>query len=315
VKTDWASWDAWLGRDAAVQQQPLVRAHADWPGLPMMVNGLPGQAEVNRLAMVHPALAVARSGRGRRRYTCGLHTRELYTAQGMFELYGEGFCIDRGLWQGVAGEVVSIQFPPVLVDRLLQAEGRAFVLPTRHELFDDRLTGLALALWQEAETGGQRGALYGQGLSLALLGLLIDTQGAGQRTTAARRCGKLAPAQRERLREHITQHIAGELSVESLASLVGMSPHHFSRVFKASFDVSPYAYVTEARIAGATQLLGSEHQRSLADIAASVGFSSQSHFTEAFRRKLGTTPGRWRAASRPARAACARATRPSAEEA
>ncbi|UIF90050.1 AraC family transcriptional regulator [Cupriavidus sp. UYPR2.512] len=27
-----------------------------------------------------------------------------------------------------------------------------------------------------------------------------------------------------------------------------------------------------------------------------LGFSSQSHFTEAFRRKVGATPARWRAA-------------------
>jgi AraC family transcriptional regulator len=37
-------------------------------------------------------------------------------------------------------------------------------------------------------------------------------------------------------------------------------------------------------------------ERSLADVASGCGFSSQSHFSEVFRRRLGTTPARWRSA-------------------
>jgi AraC family transcriptional regulator len=33
---------------------------------------------------------------------------------------------------------------------------------------------------------------------------------------------------------------------------------------------------------------------SLTDIALATGFADQSHFTRAFRRVLGVTPGNWR---------------------
>ncbi|WP_321804124.1 AraC family transcriptional regulator [Burkholderia sp. BCC1993] len=259
----------------------------------MMIQMLPGDAEVTNLIPNHHSLAIARSGRRRRRYASRNYVRDLDASPMMFDLYSDNYCVDHATWQGVRGEVVGVQFPAVMVNQLLHAQGSGFHLTTTHELFDAPLTELTISLWYEAEAGGPRGALYAQGLSIALLGLLIERYGACRRADTKSRA-KFSTSERLLLRDYIAQNLATDLSVEILATLVSMSPSHFSRAFKATFEMAPYGYVTERRIESASRILQSDTSRSIADIAYGLGFSSQSHFTEAFRRKIGTTPGRWR---------------------
>jgi AraC family transcriptional regulator len=53
----------------------------------------------------------------------------------------------------------------------------------------------------------------------------------------------------------------------------------------------------QRRIERAKELLRSTPAPSLCDISIALGFSSQSHFTEAFRRRVGTSPAHWRQAN------------------
>ena len=292
VPAEWATYDAASGLYAISPMQTLARAPSDWPGLPMMSASLPGDAVVTHHTIAQPVLALARSGRGKRHYRCGLQTRDLYSSPGMFELYGAGFCIDHARWQGVSGEVVGIQFPAPMVNRLLQNE-RGFELRTAHELFDDRVASLALALWDEAQAGAPRGTLYAQGLTLALLGLLSQQYGACG--DDSRRPARLSSRDRALIRDHIEAQLASDLSVEALAAVVRMGPAAFARAFKATFQLTPHAYVLERRIDLASRWLRADRQRALVDVALALGFSSQSHFTDAFRRRMKTTPARWRA--------------------
>lgn len=72
-----------------------------------------------------------------------------------------------------------------------------------------------------------------------------------------------------------------------------MSPDHFAHCFKLTFGVPPHRYVQQQRIAAGQRLLR-RTRMSIAQIAAAVGFASQSHFTQVFRDHAGTTPARWR---------------------
>lgn len=272
---------------------PVVSAHPCWKGLPASLRLLPGQAEAFGLTVAHPTLAVAISGRGVRRYRTGLRTRELRSSPSMFEVYAETDLIDHASWDGLPGEIVGIQFPAVQVDRLLQPDGRGFRLVTRHELFDGRVAQLASDLWTEAREGGPRGKLYADGISLALIGLLVQDHGACTEV-ASQRASALSAAQRLRVEAFIEEHLADDLTVEQMASLVRLSAAQFSRAFKKTHGISPYAYVTLRRIERARCVLRGDPARPLAEVAVDLGFSSQSHFTEAFRRHTGVTPGRWR---------------------
>ena len=106
----------------------------------------------------------------------------------------------------------------------------------------------------------------------------------------------LASACQEKVRELVDTYLDSDLSVECMAAEVGISPFHFSRLFRVSFGMPPYHYVLQMRIARAAYLLRSERQRTDADIALEVGFASQAHLTHAFKQHLGETPARWREA-------------------
>lgn len=84
-----------------------------------------------------------------------------------------------------------------------------------------------------------------------------------------------------------------EHSIEELAAQAGVTPTHFCRIFKKATGVSPHQYVMKARLNRAQHML-EQSETSMATIADSLGFTSQSHFTRAFRQFAGETPSDFR---------------------
>jgi AraC family transcriptional regulator len=143
---------------------------------------------------------------------------------------------------------------------------------------------------REGESGCASGRLFAEGLSLALLARLRECYGtrAARRDSATR---KLSPRQLDETVAFIDANLGADLSLASLAKQVSMSPSTFARLFKASVGSTTHSFVLSRRLQRAEILLGGD--ASLSEIALSVGFASQSHFTESFRRRTGRTP--WRA--------------------
>jgi len=271
---------------------PIARAAEGWLGLPMNLEWLPEDASASGIHFTQPMLAIARSGCGQRWFRHGGHTQALFSAPGMIELYAAGFCIDDARWKGTAGEVVTLGLPSATINRLLQDDQPPFMLQTRHELFDLQLCPLVFEMWDEAAAGSPNGLLYAQGLSLAVLGLLTARHGACR--AGPERTAGLGREQRSRVLAFIDSQLSSNVSIEQLAAVTKMSPRRFAGAFRATFQVSPHAYVLERRIEAASRMLREETGLSLAEVAARTGFSSQAHFTETFRRKVKTTPARWR---------------------
>ena len=105
---------------------------------------------------------------------------------------------------------------------------------------------------------------------------------------------KLSTRHQLRLKEFIDSSLDNDLSIEKMALLLGISPSHFSSLFRATFGVSPHQYVLRKRIDKAAHLLRTEPERSIMDIAIETGFSSQAHLTYSFKRVMKQTPGRWK---------------------
>jgi len=270
----------------------LACADRAWEGLPMALCPIVDRGEMSDHVRATPVLLVARSGTGQRWYRSGAVKRTLTTAPRMIEIYGAGFSLDHARWEGTRGDCVGVEFPATLVARLLRDDARPFNPATQHEVFDDQLTELVFAMWQEAATGSANGRLFAEGLSLALLGLLSARYAAAP--AGARAVKRLSAEERRCVQAFIDSGLEDDLSVEQLASAVDMSPFHFSRVFKTTFGRTPHRFVLERRIEAASAALRKEPERPIADIALAFGFATQAHFTEAFRRRVGATPGRWR---------------------
>ena len=96
-----------------------------------------------------------------------------------------------------------------------------------------------------------------------------------------------------RAMEYARAHLGESLSVAELAEVACMSPSWFARAFRAAVGVAVYAWVREARLERARELLTGTGL-GVAEVAARTGFADQSHLTRAFRRRYGTTPARVR---------------------
>lgn len=104
----------------------------------------------------------------------------------------------------------------------------------------------------------------------------------------------------EKLIKRITDIINKNLNdsafnVEKLGEEVGMSRAHLNRKMKELFGMSPSEFLRNARIKQACELLKNE-DLDIAQVAFRVGFCTQSHFANTFKRIIGRSPSSYRGA-------------------
>ena len=92
---------------------------------------------------------------------------------------------------------------------------------------------------------------------------------------------------------YIAANYTQKLTLQNVASEVGISPNHFSTLFHKTVGVSFREYLCQTRVEGSKQLL-LYTDYSLADIAAAMGFPDQSNFSKVFKRITGISPGKYR---------------------
>ncbi len=95
------------------------------------------------------------------------------------------------------------------------------------------------------------------------------------------------------LRSYIDKNIEGDLNVDRLAKTIGSSPQQLLRWMKRDFGTTPQQYVIRCRIDAAKRVLANP-ALPLSDLALACGFSSQPHFSNAFKKQVGVTPGQFR---------------------
>jgi transcriptional regulator GlxA family with amidase domain len=104
------------------------------------------------------------------------------------------------------------------------------------------------------------------------------------------------PAARSSLRDvqtWIAEHLAGDLAVPALAGRAGMSTRNFSRAFRREVGVTPADFVESLRVEAARRAL-EQTDESLELIAHRCGFGTVATMHRAFRRRVLTTPARYR---------------------
>ncbi len=93
--------------------------------------------------------------------------------------------------------------------------------------------------------------------------------------------------------DRIRHHPERDWAVDSLAADLGVTPDHFTRLFRRHRGETPRSFIIRHRIAAATQLLtGSEH--SIRRIAEILGYRTVQYFCRQFRDRVGKSPGRYR---------------------
>jgi transcriptional regulator GlxA family with amidase domain len=93
---------------------------------------------------------------------------------------------------------------------------------------------------------------------------------------------------------YVESNLAGDLRVEALAKVAGLSRAHFVRRFAAEVGVPPSDHVFARRMDRVERLLTASEMK-VAEIAKATGFSDANYLAKAFRRHRGLSPMAFRA--------------------
>lgn len=154
------------------------------------------------------------------------------------------------------------------------------------ELLDDRHTGVCADALRLA-------------IVTRMLGLQSETQLPSERTDkpsdgcAERQMRALQKWRLKRVVEYVDHHLSGKITLLDLAAVAGLSRMHFASQFRAATGFRPHEYLLRRRIQRAEELLR-QSTMTLVEVALTVGFQTQAHFTTVFKRFVGDTPYQWR---------------------
>lgn len=193
-------------------------------------------------------------------------------------------------------EEAQIFLDPSVIDRVaLEAGcGRAQLL-NRFAIEDPHIRHIALSLLDELRQPGPAVALMVETAAQFLALHLLRRHCRMAREIAP--AGALTAGQVRRIERHVHERLGYEITLEELAGVLGLSQFHFARGFRKATGESPHRWLTGRRIARAKAMLRST-SLSILDISQEVGFQSQSHFGQIFRRWVGCAPGEWRRRAR-----------------
>lgn len=95
------------------------------------------------------------------------------------------------------------------------------------------------------------------------------------------------------IKRYIDANYSEDLCLDTLAKLAHLNKYYLVHAFSESYGISPMNYLSEKRIQNCKELLASTDY-SIAEIARLSGFSSQSYFSQSFRKSCGMSAGAYR---------------------
>lgn len=95
------------------------------------------------------------------------------------------------------------------------------------------------------------------------------------------------------IKNYLDANYAENITLDTLASFSHMNKYYIAHAFTKYMGVSPITYLLQKRIEEGKSLLSST-SHSISQISTSLGFSSQSYFSQAFKKATGKTPIQYR---------------------
>lgn len=90
-----------------------------------------------------------------------------------------------------------------------------------------------------------------------------------------------------KVQDYIENNLDKSLSIKELASIANFSEYHFQRIFVYITGENIYKFIKRIRLERAAYMLLADKNRSMIDIAISLGFANQASFAKAFKSKYG----------------------------
>ena len=202
-----------------------------------------------------------------------------------------------------SNDSLLIYLEPSLVTRVaaesFELDPSRTVVPPLVGLNVPELRSAMLAVDTELRGGSVGGSLMVESLANVLAVYLIRHITGAHRMPASAD-GELPRRKLHTVIEYIMESLGGNPTLEQMAAVAHLSPHHFARQFKAATGLPPHQYVIARRVERAQHLLRADGELGLVDVALRVGFSDQSKFSFHFKRIVGVTPRQFRISGRKA---------------
>lgn len=177
----------------------------------------------------------------------------------------------------------SIEIPPKWLDRAREYSA-AVDIPLLST--GGTLGWLLLRLYREYKNIDEASPLTVEGLALEMLAEIS--------TYRAQRTNRCPPQWLEQIKDYLHAHFSKSPHLSTLSAIVDVHPSHLAREFRKFYRCTIGEYVHRLRIEQACRDI-SLPDSSLAQIALTVGFSDQSHFSRIFKRQMGISPTEYRA--------------------
>ncbi len=187
---------------------------------------------------------------------------------------------------------IASRFIQQVASETLVVKSGALELLPEFKQRDPQLEAIAMLLLSELRREEFSSSLYIESLA-NVLSIHLLRQYAATKPTLPIYEGGLPQRQLLQVLDYINEYLHQDIKLADLASLLDMSPFHFSHLFKQSIGTSPHQYLLQQRIEQAKQLLKQTDQ-SIMDIAFLCGFNSHSHLSKQFRQQTGITPSAYR---------------------
>jgi AraC family transcriptional regulator len=278
------SWDELDKRAGATL---LSTSGSHWPGLVVKrtisepsIDMLPAPQDTH-MVVVHNTAAVNLQWRD------GKRVRNAFVPPGYVIVNPAGYVEGRA-WDKRSEDV-----------RLALRLDSAYFGPSRPALrpaigvHDPLLAQLGRSLARTFEIGGPADPLYADALAHALGAHLVAHYSDRPTIKPDQAPDTLGWRQLEQVYDYIECNLHQALTVTDLATVAGISPTHFTRLFRQQTGEPPHHYVRNRRLDRAEGLIVGT-QLPLAAIAIAAGFSDQSHLNRVMRAERGRTPGQLR---------------------
>lgn len=192
----------------------------------------------------------------------------------------------------------------VSAKRLARGPEESKWTPVAGEFRDPVMRRLSDALAATEAAQDTHSAILADALRLAILTRKFSRQTNAGRPAlasdheegASRAVRSLQKWRLKRVIQYVDDNLGAKITLQDLAMVAGLSRMHFAAQFRAAVGIRPHEYLLKRRIERAEELLR-QAGISLVDVALTVGFQTQAHFTTVFKRFTGDTPHQWRSAN------------------
>ena len=197
-------------------------------------------------------------------------------------------------------ETFGVQFPRELFIQFTQHASDALqrfaqaILEGRNVLFSEQWGAIDPTIEQAIRQivhcpyGGDLKRLFLLSKSIELLVLSADScaQAGAEKSFLKTKTDK------ERIiaaRDLVNERVDNPPNLSEIARTVGLNEYKLKRGFKETFRTTVFGYLSEQRLQLAYQHL-LDTEKTAAEIAAELGYSTPQHFNNAFKKKFGRTP-------------------------